>query len=318
MNKYGNLEQLITSKNVCIITHSNPDADAFASSIVLKNIIKSSFKVKRIDLFADFDKTQECNNLFLKNNKFNTNHKKYDVAIMIDCPNQNNLGKFAELFSNTPKKISVDHHITNLKNFDINFVEIISSTSELVFKLAKHIKYKLSNSEKEMLYAGIITDTNNFTTKSVSKKTFQIASELSAGIDIVKIYKEFLQNTTIKGMQALALAINNIATFNHGKILISQISFEEISRYGYSEQDLESIPNKLSNISDVELVCFIYPKKGLYHVSLRATQNYDVSDFAKSQGGGGHKLAAGFESKESLSNLEKMILENFLKMMKKY
>ena len=83
---------------------------------------------------------------------------------------------------------------------------------------------------------------------------------------------------------------------------------------------LEGIVNQLRNTKGVDCAIFMYEvEEGEYKVSLRSNDNVNVSEIAKSFGGGGHVKAAGVTmngtDKEIVSKLSDSIREQ-LKLLK--
>lgn len=312
MNKYESLKILQNCKSVCIITHLNPDTDALASSTVLAELLKEKFGLAKIDLFADYSVLPQNYNCLIAGFELNKKPIKYDAAIMLDCPNSSRLGKFQPLYDNAKLKIVIDHHNTNNFSGNINIVKIVSSTCQIVYNIAKYFKFDLSKQNCEKIYAGIITDTNNFSVGAINSQTFKIASELVKKIDYQKIYNNFLLNT-LKSMQILAKAIQNIQIFADGKIIFSYINKKQAQMLNLGDNDYDGIINKISTIYGNKLVCLIYPKNNGYYVSMRAKNGYDVASIAKANGGGGHIGAAAYLSNKSINSIKNYILTEFLK-----
>jgi len=311
MKSYTKLNVLKNTKSVCVLTHINPDADALCSSMVLRSFLMSYFKITKIDIFAECSGIPNNYLSILGNIKLNKEPKNYDVAIMLDCPNTDRLGIYKYLFEKSKTKIVIDHHSTNIYEGDINIVENVSSTCEIIYSLFKHFKQEISVENQGKLYAGIITDTNNFTVGSITPKTFKIASEFSPNIEREAIYNNFLANNSLKNMQLLSLAIQNTVTFDHGQIIISHITHEEAHNYKATFEDYYGIINKLATINSAKYICFIKPKDNLYYVGMRGRKGANVSTIAKTNGGGGHIGAAAFTSDKSLREIEELILTAF-------
>lgn len=311
MKTYEILNQLIKSKSVCIIAHIDPDPDALSSMVVLRDFIKNHFKIKTVDIFAEFQNITNSAKEILGNVPINTNFVEYDTAIMLDCPNTQRIGKYVSLFENSKTKIVIDHHATNNYDGDINIVEICSSTCEIVYSILKYFNHKISTENQGKIYAGILTDTNNFTVGAFGKRTFQIASEIAENIEIDAIYRAFLANNTKKTMKLLAKAIENMSSFENDKIIISYITHEQANELNANHVDMCGIVNQIATINTAKLICFIEPRNGAYYASMRAKKNYDVSQIAKNNGGGGHIGAAAFIAKGSLEELINLILDEF-------
>lgn len=316
---YIDLNCLNNSKSVCLIAHIDPDPDALSSMVVMRELILEKFNCSLVDLFADCESVS--NNLIpiLNGLEINQVSATYDTAIMMDSPNIDRLGKYSYLFTNAKTKIVIDHHATNTYCGDINIVQNCSSTCEIVYSIMKDFCFEISKENQGKLYAGLITDTNNFTVGNVTSTSFKMASEFSENINTQDIYNHFLANHNLKNMKLLALAINNIKAYCDDQIIISHISKDEANQLNSNFNDYYGIINHLATLNSAKLVCLIKPKDNSYYVGMRSRKNCgDVSKIAKAHGGGGHKGAAAFTSNDSISNIEKLILTEFKQQLSNY
>jgi len=311
MKIFNDLNILNNKKSVCILTHMQPDADALSSAVVLREFLKNNFKISKVDIFAEFVNLPEHYYSILGNVKINKAISSYQTAIMLDCPNTDRLGFYKDLFLNAKTKIVIDHHTTNNNDGEVNIIQNVSSTCEIIYSILKHFKYPISPQNQGKLYAGIITDTNNFTVGKITSTTFKIASEFNKNINRESIYNTFLANNSLKNIQLLSLAIQNTVSFDHGQIIISHITHQEAQKYKTSFEDYYGIVNSLATINSAKLICFIKPKNNCYYVGMRGRKGADVSTIAKVNGGGGHIGAAAFESNKSLQEIEQLILTSF-------
>ncbi len=313
MNRYKKiLDNLSKATSVCLIGHIEPDADALCSMIVMREFIIKHFGIKKVDIFAECDGLANNYLPIIENVKINKSFTKYHTAIMMDSPNLDRVGKYKILFDKAKQTFVIDHHNTNLRDGDFNIVEIVSSTCEIVYKILKAYNYKFSSKIYGKIYAGIITDTNNFSVGAITKNTFKIASACFNYIDSGAIYNNFFNSNTIRNMNLLALAIQNIITLEDGKIILTQITREQARLYKAKFDDYTGIINRLATISGNCLVCFVQPKDNQYYVSMRAKRGYDVAMIAKKFGGGGHIGAAAYLSNKSIKEIEEEVLKEFL------
>ncbi len=311
MKKYNALSMFKDLENVALIAHIEPDPDALSSMVVLKEFLQKFFNVKNVDIFAECSGLTSSLQEILGNNNLNPEIKNYHLAIMMDSPNTERLGIYKTIFENTARTIVIDHHATNLYEGDFNIVEICSSTCEIVYSIIKEFNYSLSTIQQGKLYAGIITDTDNFKVGAISNRTFQIISEFAENVDREAIYNAFLANNTHKSMQLLSIAINNISSYNDGQIIITSISQNEAKSVSANHNDMCAIVNQIATINTAKLVCFIEPRNDKYYASMRSKQGYDVSEIARRNGGGGHVGAAAFVSELSLEETKELILKEF-------
>ena len=317
MKKYDEIEKLKTRKSICLIGHLEPDADALSSMMVFRVFLINKFNIETVDIFAECEFVPVNCEFMMNNTSLNHQHcKQYDTAIMLDCPNLDRLGKYKDLFTEANDTICIDHHSTNQFCAKSNIVEIVSSTSEIIYSIIKQFNYSISPALKECIYAGMITDTNNFTTPNLTNRTFEVVSDIINDIDYIKIYNNFFSNFSITNMQLFASAINNIKTYENGKVICTYICPEKIKELNATFDDYTGIVNRVATTSGNIFTCLIQPDINNNYVSLRAKKGYDVSEIAKKYGGGGHKGASGFISTLSIDEILEIISKDLINELK--
>ena len=165
------------------------------------------------------------------------------------------------------------------------------------------------------IYAGMITDTYNFSVGERTPNTFKIVAEICDKINMDNIHENFFETNSLKNRQLLSLAIRNIYAMENEQILISHISHEEAQAYHVIFDDYVGIINSLATIAGNKLVCFIESNGPDYYVSMRAKKGYDVSAIAQKHNGGGHKGAAAFNCSGTLEEIETMMKKEFVELL---
>lgn len=312
MNNYEDLKIIQNSKKVCILGHIDPDADALSSMVILRDFITKNFNVETVDLFAEVTNFYRsgCDEI-LEETPINQKQELYDIAIMLDSPKSERLGIYENLYKQSKTKIVIDHHQTNEFTGDINIVEICSSTCEIIYSILEYYNFNLSKVQQGKIYAGIITDTNNFTVGNYTSRTFSIVSKIIDNIDSYSIYNHFLAKTTLKSMQLQSLAVQNLKSLFNGKVLITHITKEQASQLNVTFDDYKGIINRLATIKPNIFVCFSYPKGDEFYVSMRAKHGFDVASIAKNNNGGGHAGASAFLSNLTLEEIENSLIPEF-------
>lgn len=313
--KYNQIKALKKAKNVCLIAHTEPDADALCSMVVFKNFLISIGK--NVDIFAEYSSLPQSYDCVVENQNLNNGKLNYDFAIMMDAPLTSRLGKYESLFLNAPQTLVIDHHATNEFDRKNNIVKVVSSTCELVFDILKQNHYKFTKKDYGMIYAGIITDTNNLTVGERSKHMFEIVGECVENVESYPIYENFMLNNTRLNMELMAKSIQNAKFYHEGKIILSHITIGEARSFKATQDSYTGIINRLSTINGARLVGFIYPKGEEYYVSMRGRAGYNVGKIAKQNSGGGHDGAAAFLSHADLKTVEKDLLKDFEKELNK-
>ncbi len=311
MKKYDIFKTINAKKKVCLIAHVEPDTDALCSMIVMREFLMAKFGIKTIDIFAECDAVAEQDLPVLDKVTINKLPKKYDVAIMMDSPSVARVGEYGELFSSAKQTIVIDHHTTNTMCGDVNIVENVSSTCEIVFKIVKSFKFKLNKGQLGRLYAGVIADTNNLTVGQMTPTTFSLIAQAVKVVDIKRIYNNYFLTNSLKSAQLYALAVQNLVSLDAGRILITHITHEQAENYKARHENYTGISNRLCAIKESKMICFIHPRGNEYYASMRCKEGYDVSKIAKKFGGGGHTCAAAYNSTKTLKELEKEILQEF-------
>ena len=308
--KYSQISKLKHAKNICLIAHNEPDADALCSMIVFKNFLSTKFNV-HVDIFAEYSHLPHSYDCLTDNQNINQGKANYDYAVMMDAPKTERLGVFEPLFLNSPNKLVIDHHATNEFDRKTNIISVVSSTCEIVFDILSAFNYQFTKADYGMIYAGIVTDTNNLTVGERTKHTFEIAGICVQNVECYPIYENFMLNNTRQNMDVMAIAIQNAKYFENGKIIISHITKQQAEKNNVTQDNYTGIINRLSTINGARLVGFIYPKQGEYYVSMRGRAGYDVGSIAKENGGGGHTGAAAFMSSMTIPQIENLLLEKF-------
>lgn len=318
MGKYNNFFNLIKKlKSIALIAHKDPDADAFASLVVMSDFLKQKLKIVTVDAFADFDLVDAKCKPFLPYIQINPDIKKYDAVILLDCTSFNRVGKYIDVINDTDTTINIDHHSTNKLEASLNIVEEISSTCELLYLMLMSKKYKLGKRQLAMLTAGILTDTNGLKVGRITPNTFKIVEEaVSFGVDIERLNENFFGKSTLKNMRLLSRTIQNIETYEKGKIIISTLSKNDLVEENATHEDTTGIMARIQGLEGSLFTCFIQERQDATYVSMRSSKGYDVSTVATKHGGGGHICAAAFLSHDSIDDIKILLVKELKKQLK--
>ena len=315
------LDVLKDANTIGITGHARPDGDCVGSTMAMYMYLTKNYPEKRIDIFLETipESYGQIARLDEVCTDFVTDVEKYDAFVVIDCE-YTRTGQAQELFENANLKLNVDHHISNKGCGDINYiVPSASSACELVYDLIG--EEGLDDEIALALYLGMIHDTGVFQYSNTSPKTLRTAAKLiEFNFDFSTIIEEsFYQKTYMQNL-LLGKAVNESVLILDGHAIYSVVSKELMEEYNAKSSDLEGIVNQLRNTKGVDCAIFMYEvEEGEYKVSLRSNDNVNVSEIAKSFGGGGHVKAAGVTmngtDKEIVSKLSDSIREQ-LKLLK--
>ena len=287
------LEEINRAESIVILTHENPDGDAIGTGLALYNALKQIGKNPDI-IIPEYPRIFE----FLPGTneiKKESEIKKYDLAISVDCATIKMLNGFSNYFEDAKIKISIDHHSTNTMFGDYNYVSPDApACAQVLLVILEYFKIEITKEIGTCILTGIITDTGGFKYSGVTAETFEfVASLLNKGINVSKIYKKVLQTRTKANFELNRIAANRLEFFEDGKIAFTYINKEDEEKVNAESGDHEGIVEAGRDIEGVEVSIFIHQTEKGCKVSMRSNEYVNVSDVCLLLGGGGHVRAAG-------------------------
>ncbi len=293
------VNEIKKAKRVIIFHHIAPDGDALGSALALRGILQQLDNIEVVDniitnyvpeiyrYLPDVDKFKTIRDPSLYNS--------YDLGISVDCANKDRLGDATELFNNAKKTISIDHHPTNKGFADIDLIDIsASATAELVYRLMKPLKARLTENIAVNIYTAILTDTGGFKFENTKPETLRVCADLiDAGANPVEIYKNCYETKSLAMVKLHAKVIDEAIVTNDKKIIYGIITRNTLDDLEASDDFIDGITESMRQIKGLEVaLVFKETLKKTTRVSFRSN-GLDVCTIASYFGGGGHKLAAG-------------------------
>lgn len=319
-----NIENIIDyinrSNDFIVTSHISPDGDNIGSTLSMYNSLK---KLKK-NVYYVLDDTPPKNLEFLlkdvnilKSNEFNID--KFNI-ISLDCGDRKRICLSDEIKDKAQKIICIDHHASNDKYGDLNYIDTnASSTCELVYNVlvAYNKKYNIDLIDENIatfLYTGLVTDTGNFMYSNTHPTSFDMAKNLLLkGAKKESIIQNIFQSNSANYYKLLGEALNTLDIIDN-KVACISINKEMLKRNIISFNDVDGITSYTRDIEGVEVGILLKEKKdNEIKVSLRSKSYVDVSKIAQSFGGGGHIKAAGCTIYDSIENAKKKIIESVLK-----
>lgn len=302
------LEEINRAESIVILTHENPDGDAIGTGLALYNALKQIGKNPDI-IIPDYPRIFE----FLPGTseiKKESEVKKYDLAISVDCATIKMLNGFSNYFEDAKVKISIDHHSTNTMFGDYNYVSPDApACAQVLLVILEYFKIEITKEIGTCILTGIITDTGGFRYSGVTAETFEfVASLLNKGINVSKIYKKVLQTRTKANFELNRIAANRLEFFEDGKVAFTYITKEDEEKVNAESGDHEGIVEAGRDIEGVEVSIFIHQTEKGCKVSMRSNEYVNVSDVCLLLGGGGHVRAAGCLLQCSIEQAKEKVL----------
>lgn len=310
------INQKISSyRNFNIFTHKNPDGDAIGSILALYRILTSKGKTvktfifdsadERFSFFPNFEKIKITKTPELLNNA---------LTIYIDCSNPIRTG-FPENFFTDKETIVIDHHLIK-DHKEPNIIKIVnstaSSTAEIIFDLATHLSWPMDVDTSTCILGGLLADTGTFQHSNTSPKSLQIVSLLvKKGTNLKKISEQLFKKKEFNSsLKIWGEVLSRVTLDPETKMAFSYVTQSDLKKYGSNEDELAGLINLMVGIPESKFsLILVETKFGKIKASMRSEfyKGIDVAKVAQAFGGGGHKLAAGFEIEGKIADKEKEI-----------
>lgn len=303
--------KILEGNNIVVISHVNPDGDAIGAGLALTLGLRKMGKSVRFVLQDNYpDNTKFLREIEIVEQYVEDKEYSFDLAICVDGATDNRLGDTKALLKDR-FVINFDHHISNTLYGNMNYVEEISSTSEIIYQFLKFCGIEIDIDMGEALYTGLVNDTGNFSHDNVSEKTFEMAADLKKiGVSNSKVVREFFNTKSLASIKLLGIAMHEMEYIEDKKLAYYFMSKETLEKYNGRKEDTEGIVEKLLALKEAEVSVFLREDKvGVIKGSMRSKYDIDVNSIASLFGGGGHRKAAGFTSELSSDRIIEVILE---------
>ena len=253
---------------IVIARHIGVDPDALCSQLALRDSIRLTFPEKKVlaigtgsSKFLNFGKLDKIENV------------SHALLIVTDTPDQKRVDSLN--FSWGDYRIKIDHHPFVEKYCDLEWIDDSrSSTSEMILNLIFSTELCCDASIAELLYMGIVSDSNRFLFNSCDSYTFQAVSKL---------------------LEAYISLHMEITEHHLGYVVISD---EVISEFGVDSASAGNMINDFNYIKEVLVWATITEdkKNDQYRVSIRS-RGPEINKVVEKYNGGGHKYACGVRTK---------------------
>jgi len=327
---FKQIKNLISnSKNICIVTHFNPDGDAIGSSLGLYHILLEMGKVVNVvtpNEYPEYLIWLPANHNIVKYSlQKEKTHGIINSTNLFICIDFNELKRTGDLFEilgkNRVKKILIDHHPNPENIFDVQISDIsVSSTAELVYETIIQCGFEqfISLNAAICLFTGLLTDTISFSVNCSNPRTFEIAAKLlSFGIDKEEIHRKVFDNFSANRMRLLGYTLGKkmviLPEFGTAYMWLTN---DELKDFNFQMGDSEGFVNYPLSIKGVNFAALFMERKDYIKISFRSRRNIPVNKIISTHfSGGGHKNAAGGE--EYKLNMEETI-KKFVSILPQY
>lgn len=311
------IEAIKSNRRFLITAHVNLEGDSLGSQLAMKELLMGMGKEAFI---LDSDAVPEHYRFLPKAGEVSNNLDKikdFDAVVVLDCPTLNRTGKVKEIIAKKAKLvINIDHHISNEKFGDINWVDSnASSAGEMVYRLFKETGVKLTKEVALSLYIAILTDTGSFNYDNTSSITHEIAGELLGyGLDPALVSESVYERRSVEDIRLLALVLDTLKINQNGTVAHMEVTKNMLEKTKADIAKSEGLINYARSIDKVKVAVLFkedLKEKNRINISFRSKGNgevIDVNKIASTFGGGGHTKASGCVISGNLEEAKKQVL----------
>lgn len=290
------LNRLSESRTICIAGHLRPDGDCIGSQVGLALALRHLGKdvtvwnedpVPRKLSFLDPEGLV----------KQPVPGQRFDTVVATDCASFGRLGVVGEYIKDRECFINIDHHQSNTRYADINWVSAQeSATGELVFRLLKAANWRITPAIADCLFTAVSTDTGSFQYPSTRPSTYHVGGELvHKGADIARICDQVYQSFPLSRVRLLQHVYGTFRLVHQNQIAYFWLKQADFDRTGANMTDTEGLIDHVRAIEPVVVACvFEEEEPDVTRISLRSKSKLvNVNEIARLFDGGGHEAAAG-------------------------
>ena len=286
---------------IVIARHIGGDPDALCSKLALRDSIRLTYPNKKVSAIgtgsAKFAHIGKLDKL-----------ERFSNALLIVCDTPDRKRIDSVDFSQYGCVIKIDHHPFVEKIGDIELIDDTkTSASEIIMELILNTELLCNKEIAELLYMGLVSDSNRFLFNNCSSSTFKNVSEIlkDYDLDLSSIYnKLYLRPMSEVRLQGY-ISLNMKVTENKlGYIVVPN---DVITEFEVDSASAGNMVNEFNFIKEVLVWATITEdiKNDQYRISIRS-RGPEINKVAESFNGGGHKFASGVRCKTLEEALEVM------------
>ena len=304
-----------------VMGHQFPDGDAIGSVLGLGLMLQGAGREVQASWAEPFDMPEKYS--FLPGAELLRRPTELDfegsIAIALDCANEKRLEELKDRALAVPL-INIDHHPDNTQFGQANITDpMASSTSQIVCSVAGPFGLGITPDVATCLYTGLVTDTGRFQFSNVTADTLRIAAGLvDCGVDPHVVYENVYQSDSLNYLRLSGEVLCRSVYESELGLIHGYVSRDDLKRFGVRMNETEDLIDNLRTLRGHRIVALLKEQPdGRVRVSLRSRSDVDIGTLARSFGGGGHRVAAGYTSSktdigEAMGELKEKIIDSGL------
>ena len=292
------------AQHIVVLQADNPDADSLGSALALEDLLVE--QGKSVTLYCSVDPPTYLRHINGWDRVQNEIPNKFDASIIVDASTLTLFDKLnksgQQSWVATKPCIVLDHHETT--DDSINFANVvlndpsISSTGELVYNLAKELKWTITPLAGSCIMNAIQGDTQGLTNQLTKSATYRVMADLTKlGVsrpELEEARREFTKMDR-KIFDYKSTLISRTEFHVDGQIALVTIPQAEINEFSPLYNPAPLIQQDMLQTIGVKVAIVLKSyNDGKILASIRANTPI-AAQLAEHFGGGGHNYASGFK-----------------------
>jgi len=313
---------------VAVIPHSNPDGDAIGSAYGLARVLKNAGMEAKVVTPNDFPEflnwlSEEVEIInFMKNrHKAEAFLKSSSILVFVDFNEPRRLDDLEKMLESLKgKRLLIDHHPGPVDFCDLTISDpTSSSTAQLVYELIVALDWQhlIDKQVAEALFLGMMTDTGSLSYGTSDPGMYRALSSLvGLGIDTERIHSLVYDNFSAGRFRLMGYCLyHKMVILPEYRTAYISITANELKLFNFVPGDTEGFVNLPLSVRDVVFSALFIEKEKLVKTSFRSRGSFPVNSFSAAHfNGGGHRNAAGGESRQTLEQ----VIDQFTQLLPAY
>lgn len=307
------MEAIRRHRRFMVSSHVNPEGDALGSALALASLLKRLGKKVVLGQeggvpsgLAFLPRTAP---IFSRPN----GHIQAEVSMIVDVPVLHRVGSFQKMIRQMPLVVNIDHHVSNQRFADINWVDPkAASVGEMIYRLCKAFGLSPTRQEALCMYVSLVSDTGSFRYMNTTPAVHSIASDLiQKGVSPLKVAQHLYEARSCEDLRFIGTVLRKIQQTPDGRIAWLEIPRKLFKNFHTSVDVLDELVNFPRSVQSAE-VAFVMreaEEPGKIRVSFRSKGNVNVDLLARHFDGGGHIAASGCTIQGTLQQARNQILK---------
>ena len=289
-------ESIRAARTIAVCSHISPDGDTLGCATAMRLGLLALGK--EVSLFCE-DKVPD-NLAFLPGaDQFRCptgEEGPFDLMLAVDVSDKGRLGLCEKLINRSLHTAQIDHHPPNPSYTEVNSVDgDAPAACVLIREQLRVLGVPLTREIAMCLYAGISTDTGNFSFSATNAECFEIMSELiRAGLPLAELSRILFRERSREALLLLGKAIASLRFGGGGKIAVMTLTRKDFEECGALPEHADTLINYgLETVGTCMALLGRETETDQIKFSLRAKSPRKINDVAQRLGGGGHPQASG-------------------------